>query len=423
MRTFRCISLLLMMVLALTAPELQAQTSYEYLRNQILERQRDTRTQIESLDDQIERISERLSETSREYDEVYARFEELTKLVALQEERLRQMNREQAQIEEEITLIEQNLRELQRQLDALIEEYQSTLRYLYKHGRTTELALLFTSSSVNELLVRSFYLEKFNSHVEEQMAEIEAKQAELEQTNRELEQTRERNEEALVSIRRESESLEQQRQRQQQLSEELKEDVESLEQQKTLQEQQRDNLMSTMDRLIAEEERLRRAASSAAPGSEEARIVSAVSDEELALFGERFSEMKGNLPWPVDNGVITQRFGTRAHPVFGTRTQNLGVDIATLPESPVEVVSDGFVYNVQPLQGYGDMIFVNHGGYLTAYGNMSEIYVRRNQVLSKGEIIGLSGAEDSIRGPVLFFVIREGSQVVNPETWLQRSSP
>ena len=279
MRNFRVI--LMMMILALAAAELQAQTSYEYLRNQILERQRDTRTQIESLDDQIERISARLSETSREYDEVYARFEELTKLVALQEERLRQMNREQAQIEEEITLIEQNLRELQRQLDALIEEYQSTLRYLYKHGRTTELALLFTSSSVNELLVRSFYLEKFNSHVEEQMAEIEAKQAELEQTNRELVQTRERNDEALVSIRRESENLERQRQRQQQLSEELKKDVESLEQQKTLQEQQRDNLMSTMDRLIAEEERLRRAANTAAPASEEARIVSVVSDDEL----------------------------------------------------------------------------------------------------------------------------------------------
>ena len=97
----------------------------------------------------------------------------------------------------------------------------------------------------------------------------------------------------------------------------------------------------------------------------------------------------------------------------------MGVDIAALPGSSVQVVNDGYVYGIQPLQGYGDVVFVSHGDFKTAYGNLSEIYVRKNQVLQKGDIIGLSGDENSIRGEVLFFLIRDGSQMVDPELWLE----
>lgn len=400
-----------------------AQTSYEENRNRIAEQQNETRSQIQNINSQIENLSKRLSETSSEFNQVFARFEEFERLISLQEERLRQMNREQSQIEEEITLIEQNLAELRQQLEELIEQYRETLTYLYKNGRTTELALLLTSGSFNQLIVRSYYLQQFNDYLESQMEAIHAKQEELNLSRADLQQTRNRNDEVLVSIRNETQELEQQRDQQQVLVANLRSDMTSLENQKQQQEQQRQNLENAMSRLIAEEERLRRSAAAGDREALPAEFVSAVSDEQLAFFSEQFGERKGQLPWPVDNGVVTQKFGERIHPVFNTRTTNLGIDISSLPASPVRVVSDGYVYAVQPLQGYGDMIFVNHGSYITAYGNLSDIYVRRNQVLRNGDVIGLSGSEESIRGPVLYFVIREGSQIVNPETWLQRTNP
>lgn len=399
------------------------QTSYEENRSRVLEQQSSTRSQIENIDRQIETITNRLSERSSEFNQVFAQFEEVERLISLQEERLRQMNREQNQLVEEINLIEQNLVELQRQLDELVEQYKDTLTYLYKNGRTTELALLLTSVSFNQLMVRSYYLQQFNQFLETQMEEIYAMQEEYNRSREDLRQTRSRNEEVLISIREETDQLEQQRDQQQVLVNNLRGDISSLENQKRQQEEQRQSLANAMSRLIAEEERLRRAAAAGDTESLPAEFVSAVSDEQLAFFGERFSERKGQLPWPVGGGVVTQKFGERIHPVFNTRTTNLGIDISTLPASPVSVVSDGYVYAVQPLQGYGDMIFVNHGPYITAYGNLSDIFVRRNQVLRSGDVIGLSGSEDSIRGPVLYFVVREGSQIVNPETWLQRANP
>lgn len=399
-----------------TASAAQAQTSYERMRSEILERQQSTRSQIETLDEQIATYTRRLSQTTEEYDEEYQQFEELNRLISLQRERLRQMNRQQRQIQEEITLIQNNQAELRQRLTALMNEYKESLTYLYKHGRTTELALLLTSTSINQLMVRTFYLAKFNDYLQGQLNEIEETRLQLEQSKQDLEASSERNEIALQEIQNETDELQGQQDRQQQMVESLKKDIASLESQKKNREEQRKNLEDAMENLIREEERLRRAEAS---GEVVVRRESSVSESELNSYEAEFREQRGELPWPVNNGTITEKFGERIHPVFGTRTRNLGVDIAVPARSTVRVVNDGYVYGIQPLQGYGEVVFVSHGDYKTAYGNLSEINVRRNQVLRKGDVIGLSGDENSIRGTVLFFLIRDGSQMVDPELWLE----
>ena len=65
------------------------------------------------------------------------------------------------------------------------------------------------------------------------------------------------------------------------------------------------------------------------------------------------------------------------------------------------------------------MVVIKHAQFLTAYGNLSQIMVRKNQVLSQGDQIGLSGTPDSPKGESLFFLIRKNSENVDPEKWLQ----
>lgn len=396
------------------------QSSYDYLRTQLMERQQNTRSQIENIDRQIAAISNRLSETTQEYETLYRQYEELTRLIALQQERLRQMNREQQTITEEMALIERNLAELERNLQRLIQEYKSTLTYLYKHGRTTELALILTATSLNQLMIRSFYLSRFNDHVQGQVDQIEETQYQLVRSKRDLEQTRDRNQTVLAEIQQETANLRRQEEQQRSVVDELQGDIASLERQVQQQQQQRENLESTMETLIRDEERLRRAE---AGGEVVVRRELELSDDELNAFESMFRSLRGQLPWPVENGTITQRFGVRVNPVHNTRIPYLGVDISALPGSTVRVVSDGYVFGVQPMQGYGDVVFVSHGNYRTAYGNLSDIYVRRNQVLQQGDVIGLSGDQNSIRGPILFFLIRDGNQMVDPERWLQNPRP
>src|SRR5690625_4259133 len=198
------------------------------------------------------------------------------------------------------------------------------------------------------------------------MESIYAMQEQYNRSRDDLRQTRSRNEEVLVTIRNETEALEKQRDQQKRLVDNLRGDITNLENQKRQQEQERQNLENAMSRLIAEEQRLRRAAATGDRASVPAEFVTAVSDDQLAFFSERFRERKGQSPWLVAVGGSRQKFGDRIHPVVNTGASHLGIDISDLAASPVRVVSDGYVSALQPLQGYGDMIFVNHGSDITA---------------------------------------------------------
>ncbi|MEX2573387.1 MAG: peptidoglycan DD-metalloendopeptidase family protein [Balneolaceae bacterium] len=419
------------------------QSGFEERRTVLKEQQEVTKGQIESLEEQIETYQNRLDLASSRYDEMYQQYEELTRLIALQDERIRRMEQEQQQIRQEMELVGENIVNLEADLNELIERYQSTLIYLYKHGRTTEIALVLTSSSINQLLVRSYYLSRFNEYREDQEEQIRNKQEQFEYARLDLENTSRRNEQSLHRIQEEKQQLAEREDQQKRNIELLQRDRNQLQDQLSEVEKQRLQLDETLTALIeeeaeihrAEEERQRRLAEAREIEDERAREeavarysqpvarAAVVSNEELEAFETSFADARGRLPWPVDEGTVTEQFGERVHPVFGTRTNNPGVDIATGSRSQVRTIHDGYVAAVQPFTGFGDVVMVNHGRYITVYGNLSSVFVSRGQVLGRGDVIGLSGDEYSIRGEVLFFMIRDGSDNVNPESWIQQPSP
>jgi murein DD-endopeptidase MepM/ murein hydrolase activator NlpD len=122
----------------------------------------------------------------------------------------------------------------------------------------------------------------------------------------------------------------------------------------------------------------------------------------------------------VSNGTISEHFGNRRHPVYGTITPNLGVEIVTGPSEPVTAVHDGHVVDVLPITGYGDVVLVSHGKFITAYGNLSKVVVSKRTFLNKGDMIGLSGEEESPRGQSVFFMVRESNTNLDPEKWLSQ---
>jgi len=437
----RCLLAAALLMLVHTEFSAGQSSDFEQRRQALKSQQEETRQQIQSLESQIETYRGRLQLASRRYEEMFRQHEELTRLIALQDERIRVMEREQCQIEREMALVEENLTGLQRDLDNLIEKYQQTLIYLYKHGRSNELALILSSDSVNQLLVRSYYLSRFDAHRRIQETEIRNKQQEYEQARADLEETRQRNSSSLARIQVEKTELAEREEQYKVNVELLQRDRNQLQEQLDRVERDRRELDDVLTRLVseeeeiqrAEEERLRRLAEAREIEDDEARAeavarysqplarTAAVSDEELRAFEISFRDSRGQLPWPVEEGTITERFGERVHPVFRTRTNNPGIDIAAPPRSTVRTVHEGYVFAVQPLPGFGDVVMVNHGRYITVYGNLSEVYVSRGHVLNRGSVIGLSGDENSIRGEVLFFLIRDGSNNVNPETWIQRA--
>lgn len=428
-----------------------AAQNYQQMLQDILQQQDSTQTEIEQLDALINQYQQRLSQAEEKFDEVYTQYENLKRLLALQEQKIASLQKERGQINAEIAVTGKKLKEQQEKLKKLIDDYKETMRYVYKHGRTSQMALILSSGSVNQMMVRNYYLKKFESYRENQAAEIEQTQEDLKESQLQLDEAAERNKDVLAEIQTEKEELAEKTKLQQnnvnllsrdrlqwenriattqqeianfnstftslvEKEEVVRQDIQQEIEEQRQQEQQADNLATSVE---SPEEANVPAERALAENTEYSGTAGFLNNTELAKIESAFSSQKGTLPWPVESSTISEHFGRKRHPVYGTFTDNLGIEIITKKNAPVKVVHGGQVFAVQPIAGYGDVVFVSHGKYKTAYGNLSRVLVRKNTILKKGEVIGYAGDEYSTRGESVFFILREGSQNVDPESWLK----
>ena len=118
--------------------------------------------------------------------------------------------------------------------------------------------------------------------------------------------------------------------------------------------------------------------------------------------------------WPVRGRVITG-FGAKPN-----GQQNDGINLAVPEGTAVRAAEDGVVaYAGNELKGYGNLILVRHSnGFVTAYAHASEIMVKRNDPVRRGQVIAKSGQSGTVTTPQLHFEIRKGSAPVDPSQYL-----
>src|SRR5262252_649726 len=118
--------------------------------------------------------------------------------------------------------------------------------------------------------------------------------------------------------------------------------------------------------------------------------------------------------WPVRGRVITG-FGQKPN-----GQQSDGIDLAVPEGTAVRASEDGVVaYAGNELKGYGNLILIRHAnGFVTAYAHASEILVKRNDAVRRGQVIAKSGQTGTVSSPQLHFEIRKGSSPVDPAQYL-----
>lgn len=116
--------------------------------------------------------------------------------------------------------------------------------------------------------------------------------------------------------------------------------------------------------------------------------------------------------WPVE-GSLTSPFGLRLRGL--SPDLHRGVDIAVPHGTEVRTMAPGRVRFAGVMGGYGNVVWVDHGGeVLTVYAHLSEIRVREGDRLESRQVIGLSGASGNAVGPHLHFEIWRWGREVDP---------
>lgn len=420
--------------------------NYQNIRLELQQMQEQAHNEMTSLQNRIMRFEQQITEAADAYTDMYNRYRNLRNEIALRNALLVKMEAERESIAKERKITRQQIEALTEDLETLIENYKATLTYVYKHGRVPEQVLLFTSASLNQMMVRSYYLQRFEEHRQNQARQITDTQQELRMREDELADARRRSQQNIEQTRQERATLERRRQMQERQVAVLQRDRERLQQRLNASQRETELLENTLIHLIEEEEQARVAEQERLKRLEEVRKQRLTSAENIRSRREReaqiarystplndselpgsqipgslefsFEEQKGRLPWPVPSGVVSTRFGNRVNPIYGTSIDHPGIEILTESRSEVTAVHDGYVFAVQPIPGFGNCVFVRHGRYITVYGNMSDIFVGHNRFVRTGEVIGRSGDEDSLRGTSLFFMIRDQNTNLDPEIWI-----
>ncbi len=135
---------------------------------------------------------------------------------------------------------------------------------------------------------------------------------------------------------------------------------------------------------------------------------------------EGHAKRRAFIRTPVKFARISSRFTRkRWHPVLKRWRSHKGVDYAAPTGTPVKATGNGKVVFRGRKGGYGNAIFLRHGGkYTTVYGHLSRFAkgLKNGKAVKQGQIIGYVGSTGLASGPHLHYEFRVNGVHRNPLT-------
>ena len=338
----------------------------------------------------------------------------------------------------EINALLRQLKTLQRDLKDKKDKYESSVQYMYRNKSIHEkLLFIFSAENLSQTYRRLRYVREYANFQRLQAVEIERKQKQVNAKKAELEVTRGAKEKLLKEGEAEKKKLEKQEKEKQGILNGLKRKQRGIQSEINKKRRSANKLNAQIDRLIEQEiEKARKRA------EEEARRTSAkegkkptekpvskqpvqkgtvdkfrMNSEDRQLSGT-FESNKGRLPMPITGPyVIVGRYGQYAV-AKNVRLDNKGIDIRGKEGAKARAVFDGEVSAIFKYNGLSNVL-VRHGNYISVYCNLSSVSVAKGSKVKAREEIGVV-QKDASGNAVLHFQLRKETAKLNPELWLGR---
>ncbi len=140
----------------------------------------------------------------------------------------------------------------------------------------------------------------------------------------------------------------------------------------------------------------------------------------------------GTIQWPFAVTVpISDLYGAREAPCAGCSSMHGGIDFDAGEGYPIQVIADGVVTKVQPLDdNWGDGVYVeithsvNGETILSRYCHLftGSITVSEGESVRVGQLLAQVGDTGATTGAHLHFEIHANGSPINPYTWLSQNA-
>lgn len=351
------------------------------------------------LDKKIKDYRKQIQEMGAKVKSLLGEIDTLQQDEAMAGQELVVLELQNQKIKENINLMSKAMGLEQNKISELEQQIKNRLVDMYKYGVSGEMNLIFASQNISEAVEAVHLLKIINDHDENILSQLKSRYENIE-LSRHI----------------------------------LKEQQELLTQQSKEVEDQRDKYKKTISdtnlfiKNIQREKALAEKASREAEEAQRAvgRTITNLMNRKKAMQAQQKKQstdyLKGSgtmLDWPV-RGQVTSKFGNRVHPMFKTKSNHSGIDIAAPSGTPVKAAASGEVLYVGWMRGYGQVIILDHGRNITTvYAHLSSTRVSDGQVIKAGSVIGGVGKTGNATGYHLHFEVRVNGKIQNPLNYLK----
>jgi septal ring factor EnvC (AmiA/AmiB activator) len=369
--------------------------------------------QKKRLQQEIVQINALIKTSAKKRANVLTQVETVQLKMDRQDALIRLTNRQINRLNQEININLRNIEKLRTELTSLKKDYAEMVVSARKNKSSqNRLMFLLSSESFWQAYKRMAYMKQYAAFRKQQGEQIAAKTKALQQYTTDLVAQRKDKKQLIEQNRKAQKELDSIKKRQNTLVLELKKRERNYAAQIKKKQKQQEEIDKEITRLIREAI----AASNKKAGTKTTTFV--LTPEAKALAAS-FVSNKGRLPWPVEKGIVTQRFGTQRHPVVRTTTiKSNGVTLSVPAGATARSVFEGKVLNIVQFKGSNPIVLVQHGNYITSYKNLSKVYVKKGDRVTAKQAIGQIFTNKDTGKTTLQFSLFYNTTPQNPALWL-----
>jgi len=313
------------------------------------------------------------------------------------------LDRQTGLLEEERDAIAQDFRHAQQRLGRLLEA-------AYLMGRQGGLKVMLSQQGTQHMARLNHYARDLSSARRNQLDEIKNLQQQLNSRNRELEQQRGQLNTLTVALKEDQRYLGQLKKNRLVMVQQMDRAISSGQQEIDHLQKRKIKLEALLTE-IAQRQKVRAARKRA----QEKRL-QAIKNKPPKPRIEPTAKINAGFKLPAKAKIIVH---------FGDKRKQSGLPwLGLLMQGPegteITAISDGEIVYADWLQGYGQLVIIDHGqGMMSLYGHNKRIHRTVGDLVKQSDIIASMGDTAGLKQPALYFEIRQDGIAKDPLQWFR----